>query len=392
MVLLIFPIAVSARTVLPDGPPCAGSRSLRDLRSLWVALPLVGMDLIAGCVIRDAGDGVSSGRSVRGVLDEGLWVGAFAGVIALLGSTSAQVDELTAKHDVLDVHHLTLGDGRIAAAAKSGSVMSCQTNFDPDAGGARDGVPWIHGRTWDLSEKPQVAGRLEWPEAEFSIERTQDGTVVSRKIKGNGLPVKTATGTFPIGYNDPASQYDRNPNTIQKQSVALTLAGNPQMAAQPSCVPMGMIGVAVNGVAIFNALDGGGRDAVAHEVQDLCGGHPEPRGTYHYHGPSPCLPGEMQNEQLVGYALDGFGIYSMYDAKGTELTDADLDACHGRVSEVMWDGAERAIYHYVLTREYPYTVGCFMGTAQRLKDQGPPGGPGRGGPPPGFRRPPGPPM
>ena len=148
---------------------------------------------------------------------------------------------------------------------------------------------------------------------------------------------------------------------------------------------MGMIGVALNGVAIFNALDALGRDAVAHEVQDLCSGHPEPRGTYHYHGPSPCLPGETGNEQLIGYALDGFGIYSMVDASGTELTNANLDACHGRTSVVVWDGKPQSIYHYVLTREYPYTIGCFMGTPQRLHQGPPPGGPG-------FLRPPPPPM
>ena len=307
--------------------------------------------------------------------------------------------EPSAKHDVLDIHHLTLGDGRVTTTPKPGYVMSCQTSFNPNAGGARADVPWIHygqqhSATWDLTEKPQVAGKLTWPNAEFSIERTQNGLVVSRIIKGNGLPVKTPTGTFPIAASDPVYVYDFNPNTIQKQTVALTLAADPQFAAQPSCVPMGMIGVALNGVAIFNALDGGGRDAVAHEVQDLCSGHPEPRGTYHYHGPSPCLPGETQNEQLIGYALDGFGIYSTYDASGTELADADLDACHGRTSEVMWDGKPQKIYHYVLTREYPYTIGCFMGTPQRLKDDhprgpgnGPPGGPGGG-----FRRPPPPPM
>ena len=136
-----------------------------------------------------------------------------------------------------------------------------------------------------------------------------------------------------------------------------------------------------------------GRDAVAHEVQDLCSGHPEPRGTYHYHGPTPCLPGETQNEQLIGYAIDGFGIYSMYDAQGTELTDADLDACHGRTSIVQWDGKPQNIYHYVLTREYPYTIGCFMGAPQHLH-QGPPPGRGPGGPRgfSGFGGPPPPPM
>jgi len=106
-----------------------------------------------------------------------------------------------------------------------------------------------------------------------------------------------------------------------------------------------------------------------------------------------CLPGETQNEQLIGYAIDGFGIYSMYDANGTELTDADLNACHGRTSVVLWDGKPQNIYHYVLTREYPYTIGCFMGTPQHLRQGPPPGsGPGRPGDFPGPNRPPPPPM
>jgi hypothetical protein len=54
------------------------------------------------------------------------------------------------------------------------------------------------------------------------------------------------------------------------------------------------------------------------------------------------------------------------------------------------------MYHYVLTREYPYTIGCFRGTPAILRGAGgrggrrgpppgrmPPGGPGPYGPPPG---------
>jgi YHYH protein len=307
----------------------------------------------------------------------------FPGLLALTAASPAPVDQPALKHEVLDIHHLVLGDGRVSTTPKQSFVMSCQTDFSRGFG-ANGATPWISGNTWDLAAKPQVQGKLEWPEAEFSITHTQDGLVVSRLLKGNGLPVKTSTGNFPIAPSDPAFAYDRNPNSIRKQTLQLTLSANPQTAAQPSCVSMGMIGVALNGVAIFNALDALGRDAVAHEVQDLCSGHPEPRGTYHYHGPSPCLPGETQNEQLIGYALDGFGIYSMIDASGTELTNTDLDACHGRTSAVMWDGKPQSIYHYVLTREYPYTIGCFMGTPQHLHQGPPPGG--------GFRRPPPPPI
>lgn len=312
----------------------------------------------------------------------------FPGLLAFTAFTTAPADEPTPRHDVLDIHRLTLGDDRVATTPKPGFVMSCQTDFSRGSG-ANGATPWIHmdqthGNTWDLAAKPQVQGNLEWPEAEFSITETQDGLIVSRLLKGNGLPVKTSTGNFPIASSDPAFAYDRNPNSIRKQTLQLTLAANPQIAAQPSCVSMGMIGVALNGVAIFNALDALGRDAVAHEVQDLCSGHPEPRGTYHYHGPTSCLPGETANEQLIGYALDGFGIYSMYDASGTELTNAELDACHGRTSIVMWDGKSQSIYHYVLTREYPYTLGCFQGTPQHLHQGPPPAG--------DFRRPPPPPM
>lgn len=142
----------------------------------------------------------------------------------------------------------------------------------------------------------------------------------------------------------------------------LVLPRNPALAAEASCVPMGMIGVTLGGVAIFNALDDAGRDDVAHEVQDQCNGHPQMQGQYHFHGPPPCMPGINSSNTLMGYALDGFGIYSNHDENGRELTNKDLDACHGRTSPVMWDGQLVTLYHYVLTHEYPYTVGCFRGT------------------------------
>ncbi len=44
------------------------------------------------------------------------------------------------------------------------------------------------------------------------------------------------------------------------------------------------------------------------------------------------------------------------------MTNADLDACHGHVHAIPWDGKYADLYHYHMTDEYPYTVGCFMGT------------------------------
>ncbi len=204
---------------------------------------------------------------------------AFGAAAGTTRGTSGQVQKI----DVLDVHRLPLGDGRVSRTPARGSVMTCGEPFR--RGGPAHAGDWIDGDTWDLTAKPMVAGEVLWPNAEFAITTTEAGRVVSRVLSGNGLPVGVPTGTFPIARTDPARQFDPNPNGIAPQDVLLTLSTAPEPARSPSCVPMGMIGVALDGVAIYNALDAAGRDAVAHEVQDLCSGHPQGRGEYHYHGP-----------------------------------------------------------------------------------------------------------
>lgn len=283
---------------------------------------------------------------------------------------------------VCPARELRLGDGRISTAPEAGYLMSCVQRWrrSPVHGG-----PWIRGDVWDPARKPRVQGRVRWPEHRMRIfRRGRD-----RIIAANGLP-DHATGRFPISPRDPAYRYDPNPNAIRPQRILLTLPLHPRLAARATCVPMGMIGFALDGVAIYNAVDNGGIDAVAHEVQDRCGGHPDHRGRYHYHGPSPCMPNE-RDTGLVGYALDGFGIYGMRDlSTGRILHDADLDACHGITSPVRWNGRTVTMYHYVLTAQYPYTIGCFRGTPvaadftriQRRQMRRGPGGPRRPARPP----------
>ncbi|SMF00227.1 YHYH protein [Tistlia consotensis] len=278
-----------------------------------------------------------------------------------------------------------LGDGRISPEPRTGYLFSCLQRFDPNAGGARRSGPWIVGDRYDPERKPTVEGEVAWPNARIEISLEGD----ERVVRANDLP-SHPTGRFPIASSDPAWRYDRNPNRIREQQVLLRLPAQPQLAAAPSCLPMQMIGFALTGVAIFNALDGGGRDAPAHEILDACGGHPERDGTYHYHDLSPCMGDGHDAEGhslLLGYALDGFGIYGPKDVGGRPIADADLDACHGHVGPVLWDGRIRRIYHYHMTEEYPYSLGCFRGTPVGL--QGPsqrgagpsgaqagPGGPG----------------
>ena len=48
-----------------------------------------------------------------------------------------------------------------------------------------------------------------------------------------------------------------------------------------------------------------------------------------------------------------------------QLTSADTDICHGLTSEIPWDGQTVVMYHYVLTRDFPYTIACFRGKPTR---------------------------
>ena len=265
--------------------------------------------------------------------------------------------------DSIDATAVPLGDGKLTMTPTRGALDTCLNVFT--GGGSQVNGPWLDTAhaTWNATAKLAVSGAHTWPSAAMHV--TLSGTL--RTIATNDLPIGLTTGTFPIAGNDPAYQYDRNPNSISAQSISLMLPAKPAVAVTPSCTGLGPIGVTTDGVLLFNALDAGGRDAGAHEVQDRCGGHPDPRGAYHYHAISSCLaPATASTTRLVGYALDGFGIYAEWNAQGSLPANADLDACHGRSSTVSWDGTTVTMYHYDVTLEYPYTVGCYRGTpAQR---------------------------
>ncbi len=227
-------------------------------------------------------------------------------------------------------------------------------------------APWLDAAngTWNLPAKLAVQGAVSWS---GTFAQTISGS--ANTITSDELPIAPhTTGTFPIASTDPAYQYDRNPNAVAAHAISVTLNANPAVAAQPSCLGMGAIGITVTGVAIYNGFDAAGYDAVAREEQDACHGHPDGSDTYHYHGIlQACVPdagSATVNSSLLGYALDGFGIYGpWYDGK--ILTSADLDACHGTTSAVTWNGKLVTMYHYVSTYDFPYTLGCYRGIPLR---------------------------
>jgi hypothetical protein len=310
--------------------------------------------------------------------------GGAAGAIASASSGAAPFATTPASSGPVNPAAVPLGDGYVSTRPRVGYVDSCVTHFMTNVGSQLDG-PWIdtRARTWDYLTKLTVNGRIRWPSGFYEM-KIAGGT---RVLRFNDLPIDHPTGIFPIQSTSAAFQYDHNGNHIAAQTFHWSLPLHPRAATAPGCTNGGPIGVLDDGVVLFNALDGEGRDAGAHEVLDLCAGHPAPGNLYHHHDIPPCILSKVRNgtTKLVGYALDGYGIYVVKDAKGRLPGNASLDACHGTTSTVMWDGRLTRIYHYVATIEYPYTVGCFHGTPVSAGlGTGPGGGPiPPTGPPPG---------
>jgi YHYH protein/Secretion system C-terminal sorting domain len=101
----------------------------------------------------------------------------------------------------------------------------------------------------------------------------------------------------------------------------------------PTNVGLGHIGVWINGVSIFNALDAHSYDNlnVWHQNAyvfegssfDSCLGHPAPGGEYHHHVSPRCLydvTDSAHHSPIIGWAFDGYPIYGAYGYKNTDGT------------------------------------------------------------------------
>jgi hypothetical protein len=278
-------------------------------------------------------------------------------ILGLAGAAGACAGQASSK---VSRTALPLGDSKLTTSGpRKGYLWSCRAG-DPGGPGAGVDGPWIDtdSGTWDATQKEHVHGAVKWSAAKAKFSYSRRGVTITT----NSLPKHGTTGIYPIRSSDPAYRYDRNPNSISAQSFRYFLP-TPHAASSPSCVG-GEVGVALNGVAIFDAADAAGRDAVAHEVQDSCDGHPQRSGVYHYHQIPYCFwrsQSKHQQSPQVGWAYDGYPIYGPRGPHGKLYTNANLDACHGTTSKVKFRGKWKRMYHYVATLEYPYTVGCFHG-------------------------------
>lgn len=255
-----------------------------------------------------------------------------------------------------DCTRLRLGDDYLTTnKPATGYLYSCSGKNQNAPGSRENKITWIdsENQTWNFFKKPWLpAGTLDVGTGSYLEILSGD----SRQISINNLPVDGLIGDWPMTAYKVLSEIDGNPGVPAVDRMSFTYVANPKEASSPSCVSLGAIGVTKNGVVIFNAADARGEDAVAREIVDAYGGHPA-RNQYHYH----FIPERLDNESLtdghsnaVAYINDGFTLYGYKGEGGVEMSNEDLDLCHGHKHGELG-------YHYHATVEYPYTIGCYKG-------------------------------
>ncbi|NBQ64574.1 MAG: YHYH protein [Verrucomicrobia bacterium] len=230
-------------------------------------------------------------------------------------------------------------------------------------------------------------------------------------ITGNGVPNYTPTilgfnvtggwntavsGGFQslkFSENNAGASGGNNPNAIASGTETFRIPLKPTNNATATDTSLGTVGVAVNGIPIYNPFEDGNQTAATGRIFSGCCGHPQLTGVYHYHKYPTCLrllKGDIwQSEKekcdeldalvaagghspLIGFALDGWPVYgpvgwkdasraskllkSSYtgtnDSYGNPAyvaASGDLDECNGLISPT--PEYPEGIYHYVMTLE-----------------------------------------
>ncbi len=197
-------------------------------------------------------------------------------------------------------------------------------------------------------------------------------------MKSKNLP-NHPTAVFP----DRSRFLDGNPNYIREQQdtwrIPLVPKENPRHVAMTTeirrALPMGPIGVAVNGVVFFNPFDAGQVEAI--DRLDRCCGHPSPSSEYHYHKYPACVNTPWDDDgaghsPLIGFAFDGFPVYGPYEAAGELAKDSKANPLNA--FNLHTDDAHGPHYH-VTPGKFPHIIGGYWGevdASNRGGKKGPP--------------------
>jgi hypothetical protein len=181
------------------------------------------------------------------------------------------------------------------------------------------------------------------------------------------------------GYpNHPTADFPNsgNPNAIRVQDFTFRLPLEPRRADSITRLPMGPIGVALNGVVFFNPFEQGGMNAVAGYSEvwlDSCCGHPQQTGVYHYHKYPTCVKSPFPDDgkrhsPVIGFAFDGFPIHGPYEAEGVMAKELEgsrsLDVCNGH------EDPDRGYHYHVTPGRFPYVIGGYRGRPEPANNPG----------------------
>ncbi|MFM8892512.1 MAG: YHYH protein [Planctomycetia bacterium] len=246
---------------------------------------------------------------------------------------------------------------------------------------SRAAEPEAVGGRWSLAaghEKPRYLYRDRDAAVDlFSYHQSdsnKDGIDEVRLRHDAGVLVIESQG-WP---NHPTASFPNsgNPNTIRVQEFTFRLPFEPRRADVVTRLPMGPIGVALNGVVFFNPFEQGGMNAVEGYSEvwlDSCCGHPQQTGVYHYHKYPTCVKSPFPDDgsrhsPVIGFAFDGFPIHGPYESEGVmakDLTgDRALDVCNGH------EDPDRGYHYHVTPGRFPYVIGGYRGVPEPSNNRG----------------------
>ena len=250
----------------------------------------------------------------------------------------------------LNLAVVPLGTGKGSTTAKVGYLDRC--GGVPSGGPPVKIPPWVDetAATWNAKTKVAVQGSVSWKSV-FKV--THVGT--NQVFTGNGLPKRS--GTFPVAQSDPAYAYNPNPGAITAHSLKLSVPYNPKVNSSVRC-EMGVVGIAIDGIPIFDGFDAGGNDASGVEGQDTCHGHPNTAATTTTRSRCICRRRHARmRRRSVGRSTG-------WDLRGVQRQGSAAQELEprrvSRPQELRALAREaQVVYHYDMTFEFPYSVGCF---------------------------------
>ena len=167
-------------------------------------------------------------------------------------------------------------------------------------------------------------------------------------FKENGAIKVTETkeGCLAAAKPDVEEEYQNHcveclPEYFKNQITTFVIPITPKFLVSSKKFGRGGIGLAFNGVK-FDPPAPTHAILAAHTIAPLDdhGGHVNPHGGYHYHAITGSTKEVEQTDDhapMIGYAIDGFGIYALLDKKGNK--SSDLDECGGHSDDIRG-------YHY----------------------------------------------